>query len=193
MTKKLLAFCLAGFALSAGLMNAQELRVATVNVARVYDNYYKTIEFNAKMGSLRRLAQEELEAKQTELQTEANAIRARQQEASTNPLLSDEAKEQKQQELLAQIQAFRDREQKIAQWGEEKQLELNNQISEFRAAAVEDIRTAILSISADDNYDLVLDSSSLGRSGIPAVFFSHTKLDISNKVEALVNKDNPNG
>ncbi|KAF0093616.1 MAG: outer membrane protein [Puniceicoccaceae bacterium 5H] len=185
--KKFILFICATM-LATALVSGQNLKVVTVSMSDLFDTYHKTEKFRERFSSLQQQAQSELNDKQADLQEQADQARALQEELQ-NPVLSDSAKSEKQAQLQQMVQGIQQQEQQVNQWRQQTMRDLQAQNNQKTQEFLGEIRDVVISVAKDEGADLVLDTSD--GNGVPAVVFAAPELDITAKVEQLLNKDQP--
>ncbi|MDP0500959.1 MAG: OmpH family outer membrane protein [Verrucomicrobiota bacterium JB022] len=174
--------------LATALASAQAQKIVTVSMAELFDGYYKTTKFREQTQGVQQQVQGELRAKQEELQTMATQAETLQEELQ-NPVLSDSAKAEKQTQLQQLAMQFQQKQQEVEQWRQETLRNLQNQNMAKRNQFLGEIRDVVISVAKDEGASMVLDTSDIANTGVPAVIYSDTQLDITAKVERLLNKD----
>ena len=189
--KKLLLPVLAMGALAFNTATA-ELTIITVNMADLFDGYYKSEQANQRLASIREQAVAEQQTKQQELQKLADEARAKQEELQ-NPVLSDESKAEKQDELQAMVENVQQEQARFQQWNQQTAANLRQQEAQIRADIIDEIADVVKEVALKDfSADLVFDTSDIMGSGVPTVLYSDADLDITKKVMLKLNADAPN-
>jgi outer membrane protein len=176
---------------TAGSASAQgQIKIGTVDMKRVFQEYYKTREAEKKVNEDKSKAKKDLDQRTTEYQKLIT------QWESANKIVQDklvnaELKAQKQQEagqLASQIKAL---EREIDEFRRRREAQLQEQVGRMRKGLLEDIQQNVEEKSKKDNYDLVFDKSGVSPSGVK--FLLHTKdaIDFTGEVLAELNKNAP--
>jgi outer membrane protein len=188
--KTLLSFALLLFVPVS--MASADLKVATIDLGKAFDNYYKTREDAAHLKEKEAEAQKEVSDKNTDYQHVGDEVQKLEQE-SKDPTLSPEARAERDK-------AFRQRGADLTAQGHALQAFVNERKSELqdeyvrrRKEVVEAISKVINEYAAAQGYDLVLDKSSASAaSSVPLVLFSSNKLvDITADIIAKENVGAP--
>src|SRR5688572_2552696 len=101
---------LGGFALTAAAQPA--LKILVVDMAKLYDNHYKTLDYNAKLQSDDQKAQEEV----SKLNTEGDALVAQYRtlaEQVNNPALSADAKNKAQNDAQKKLEEIQVKQREV--------------------------------------------------------------------------------
>lgn len=180
------------FALSvagAGLANAQ-VKIGTVDMNRVFSEYYKTKDAQAKYSDAEKAANEDLNSRVETLKkgmqeiSQANADLQKQN-------LSKEDLEAKRKALQPKIDAARALDREIADFRSSKQKALQDQFLRMRKDIVDDIMKSVNELVKAKGFDIVFDKSGLSAGAVPVVLYSRDDLDFSAEVTAALNKNAP--
>ena len=184
MMKMILAgLAAAGLAAAAG---AAELRIATVNLDKVFTAHPKTQAAEAELKKAEVAMQAELEQMETEgkaLQAEVLKLR----EQAKSPLLTDEARLKKSNEAedkLTQLQEFQLR---LRRTQETKLKQLRDQLAKTRQGIVDELLAVVADFAQAEGYDFVLDRSGLTMNMIPLTVYSRPELDVTDKLIEKLN------
>jgi len=172
-----------------GIANAQ-VKFGTVDMNRIFSDYYKTKDAQAKYADAEKAANDDLNSRVEGLKksmTEINQMNADLQK----PELSKEARDAKQKDLDAKVAAAKTVDREIAEFRTAKQKGLQDQFLRMRKDIVDDIMKAVNEIVKVKNYDVVLDKSGLSAGAVPLVVFSKDEMDFSPEVLSLLNKTAP--
>ena len=182
----ILTLVLALFGASAA--QAQQLKIGTVDMKKVFESYHKTKDAEAKINEARNNAKKELEDR-LDIQKKAMEEVQKMNTDIENPALSKEAKETKtkgRDEKIAELRTM-DRENSEFRANREKQLQ--EQSVRMRAGIVEEINKIVEGKVKAENYDLVFDKSGPSLNGVPIVLFSRDTYEFTNDVVAALNKN----
>ena len=172
--KKLLFFGLLLFVPVS--MASADLKVATIDLGKAFDAYYKTKEAASHLKEKQEEAQKEIQDKVNDYQHISDEVQKLDQE-SKDPTLSAEARQDKakaRDQRGADLQAAG---RQIEEFKTERGKELQDEYLRRRKEVVDEITKVINDYSGPQGYDLVLDKSSASAtSGVPFVLFSSTKL-----------------
>jgi len=183
-------FAILAFAMATVAASAQ-VKIVTVNVQKCFDGYFKSVEFNERISSVSENLRTQIRDRQTKLQADADALQLKAQEIQENPGLSDAAKQEQLQTLQPEIQSFQQARQEFEAWRQEEGQKAQQQAQTLRRTLIDDIRRVATDVGIKEGADLVLDTSDPLGTGVPAVVYSTTSIDITNKVLNELNKDRP--
>lgn len=166
---------------------AADVKIGTVNMKSIFDNYYKTKEADAKLNEVRNSYQKELDEKTEKIKAlEADITKDREELKKTE--LSDakkapiaKAQEKKLQEWQGAMMA----KQKFQQ---EQGKQIEGQIMRIRTILVGDITKVVNDKVKSDGFDLVLDTSGFSaNNALPVVFFARESYDFTKVVIEQLN------
>lgn len=166
----------------------QSPKIVTVSMSELFEGYYKTVKFRDTAQNNQTMAENEFRNRQGKLKEFADAARAVQGEIESG-LLAESAKEAKQQEFQAAVQQYQQAQQELEQWRQETLRNLQAQNNQRRLDFLKEIRDVVISVAKDEGAQVVLDTSDITNSGVPTVLFADPTLDITAKVDRLLNKD----
>jgi Skp family chaperone for outer membrane proteins len=169
--------CMASALLSAPVQ-AQQLKIGTIDMQKVLAAYYKTQEAKEKLEEAQKAANDELNQRMDTRKKDIDAINKLNEEMN-RPDVSAATKDQKAQERDAKISE---------EQGLEK--EQNHMVS----GLVDDIMKVVSDQVKTQSYDLVLDKS--GRSaglGTTVLVYAKDNMDFSDVVIAKLNANRPTG
>jgi outer membrane protein len=189
MKNTLVLSCLAAIlAFAPTIASAQNIKIGTVDMKRVFESYYKTKDAEAKINEKRNSAKKELEDRMDVAKKALEEVKKLDEDVQ-KPELSKSARDEKmrtRQEKASDLQNM-DREIREFQAAQEKQL---NELSvRMRAGIVEEINKVVEARVKAENYDLVIDKSGPSLNGVPLVLFSRDNWDFTTDVVTALNKN----
>ena len=188
MKNTLVLSCLAALlAFGSATASAQNIKIGTVDMKRVFESYYKTKDAESKINEKRNAAKKELEDRMDVAKKALEEVKKLDEDLQ-RPELSASAKAEKsriRQEKAADLQNM-DREIREFQQSQEKQL---NELSvRMRAGIVEEINKVVEARVKAENYDIVFDKSGPSLNGVPIVLYSRENFDFTSDVVSALNK-----
>jgi len=176
-------------ALSTAAATAQ-LKVATVDVAKLFDGYYKTAEtqkvVNVENAKIQKDNDKSLKEVQ-DLMAKFEDIRKKLEDPSLG--------EKKKVELMNEFQQVRQegtqKENARLEYLKRKMAALKEKSSEDAREIFGDIQEEINVMAEADGYDLVLNKAVNGDKGVPAFIYTKDSLDITEKVSAKLAEKAP--
>lgn len=183
--------------LLAGLMAASphtqaQVKIGTVDLRRVFDDYYKT-----------RTADAELKDRAAELDKERKALLEAYQKlkddydkalsSAAELALSAEERDRRKKAAEEKLVALRAKEQEIAQFDREARTSLEEQQRRMREKILEEIRAMIAAKAKAGRFTLVLDTSTPDTRLLPVVLYSSGENDLTTVVLDALNAAAPPG
>jgi len=165
-------------------------KILVVDLAKLFDNHWKTQEQQAKLKADGAKAQDQIAA----LQKDGNALVDQFKELdeqSKNPTATAEAKAKAQtdaQKLYDQIQQKRSELNSFAQ---NTQSTLRQRFETFKTLMIEEISKTAVDIAKKKGATFLLDKSGPTLVGVSNILFFDPSLDITEEVMAELNKDRP--
>jgi outer membrane protein len=181
---------LAAFAIGASAQPA--VKVAVVDMAKLYDTHYKTVEQNAKIQSDDQKAQEEVEKMNKEgngLVEEYKALN----DQSNNPALSAEAKTKAQEAAQKKLEQIQNKQREVQTFIQNTRNSLGQRLNTFRALMLEEIGKVAADVAKRKGVTLLLDKAGPTAIGISNVLYADAAYEITEDVLKEINKDRPAG
>jgi outer membrane protein len=169
-----------------GAANAQ-VKIGTVDMNRVFSEYSKTKDAQAKYAEAEKAANDDLNNRVETLKKSMQEISA----LNADLEKSDSGKEEKVKDRDAKVAAARNLDREIAEFRTAKQKALQDQFLRMRKDIVDDIMKTVNDLVKAKAYDVVFDKSGLSAGAVPVVLYSRDDLDFSSEVIAALNKNVP--
>lgn len=170
--------------------SSADLKVAFINMKRVFDEYYKTGKANTDFKARADIVEHERKERVVKLKTLKTELETLAEDARDTSL-SDNEREKKRKIAESKYSAFKDAEEELAMFERTKQKGLGQDMQEKQQELVEEIRAIIATHVKGKGITLVLDSSGKTFNNTEAVIYFDETLDITAEVIALVNKNAP--
>lgn len=177
----LLSLC---FAVS---MTAAELRIAVVDLDRVFKEYYKSRiaeEFLTQQAEAARIYMGQMSTQLESLRAEARRLGTN----ALNPGLSDSARKKAADEADEAMAKVKAKETEITLYSNERRRELLRLEQAKREEIITDIRNEVKRRANIGNFAFVLDSSGKSANNLPVVLIHPQKYDISDAVIRELNR-----
>jgi outer membrane protein len=174
---------------AAGRANAQ-VKLGTVDMNKVFSEYYKTKDAQAKYAEAEKAANDDLNSRVEVLKKSMQEINQINAEIE-KPELSKEAHDAKLKDQQAKIAAARTLDKEIADFRAAKQKGLQDQFLRMRKDIVDDIMKSVNDLVKAKAYDIVFDKSGLSAGAVPVVLYSRDDLDFSQDLITTLNKTAP--
>ena len=182
----ILTLVLALFGASAA--HAQQLKIGTVDMKKVFESYYKTKDAEAKINEARNNAKKELEDR-LDIQKKAMEEVQKMNTEIENPALSKEAKETKTKARDEKIAELRTMDRENSEFRANREKQLQEQSVRMRAGIVEEIDKIVQAKVKADSYDLVFDKSGPSLNGVPILLYSREAYEFTTDVVTALNKN----
>ena len=189
--KSLVAIAAFG-ALALGVSAQPAPKILIVDMAKLYDTHYKTLEQNAKIQADDQKAQEEVEKMNKEgngLVEEYKALN----DQSNNPTLSAEAKSKAQDAAQKKLESIQNKQREVQTFIQNTRNSLGQRLNTFRSLMLEEISKVATDVAKRKGATLLIDKAGPTGIGISSFIYSDPAYDITDDVMKEVNKDRPVG
>ncbi len=171
------------------LANAQ-VKFGTVDMNRVFSEYYKTKDAQAKYADAETTANKDLNERVDVLKKSMQEISQINADLE-KPELSKDLKDAKLKDRETKVAAARALDREITEYRSAKQKMLQDQFLRMRKDIVDDIMKTVNDLVKSKGYDIVFDKSGLSAGAVPVVLYSRDDMDFSPDVIAALNKNAP--
>jgi len=175
----------AAFLISLSPVRAEQT-VAYVNMARVFERYYKT----AQQEKTLREQEAVYKDRAKELATETDALKKKRdelQERAMNVALSDTVRTESRQAAVAADELYKEKQLELRSFFGNKQKELRAKYMEARQEIVKEILAYVKDYSGKKSYDLVYDVSGLTNNFLPVILYYPEEQEITDEIMAALN------
>ncbi|MGH7943828.1 MAG: OmpH family outer membrane protein [Opitutaceae bacterium] len=189
---KSLVAIMAFAALALGAHAQPAVKILVVDMAKLYDTHYKTVEQNAKIQADDQKAQEEVEKMNKEgngLVEEYKALN----DQSNNPALSAEAKNKAQDAAQKKLESIQGKQREVQTFIQNTRNTLGQRLNTFRSLMLEEISKIASDVAKRKGATLLFDKAGPTAIGISNVIFADPGFDITDDVMKEINKDRPAG
>lgn len=179
----------AAFGAAAPLAQAQ-MKIGIIDANRVFVEYYKTKDAEAKLNEQRAAAKKEFDDRVETLKSSMDSIN----KLNVNldkPELSEEAKETMLKEREEKVAEARALDKEVTEFKGTRERQLQEQFLRMRKDIIDDIMKVVNEEITAKGYDLVLDKSGLSAGQIPVVLYSRDDMDFSAGVIEKLNANAP--
>jgi len=173
--------------LGAAPASAQSLRIGTVDMKRVFDNYYKTKDAESKINEARNAAKKELEDRMDIAKKALDEVKKLDEDLQ-NQALSKEAKDQKAKVRSDKAIELQNMDREIREFQASREKQLQEQSMRMRAGIVDDINKVVADRVKAESYNLVFDKSGPSLNGVPIVLYSMDNYDFTDAVIKALNQ-----
>ncbi|MEG0333355.1 MAG: OmpH family outer membrane protein [Akkermansia sp.] len=169
-----------------------ELKIATVDVQKLFKDYYKTHDAQKELDGERAKVQENSNTRVAKIQAIEKELQELKKQIE-DPSISEKAKK----ELTDQFQLKNNEgvalDQERRQFLERRNRSLGEQMKVKLTAIVEEINKVTNDAAQKGEFDIVFDSSAQAMSQTKVLMFAKDKFDITPKVMKALNADAPKG
>lgn len=192
MTKPIRIFTVlaALFALGTTLPAQTDVRVATIDLSRALDQYWKTQKKTGEFMESNNRAQEQVDDIQKRMAEIADEVKKLQEEAN-NPAINKDAKDRITGDAQKKFQEYRNMQERLAQFVENTQRALDDERKLFMELMFGEINNVVQSIGKARGANFIVDTSGRTTSGMSSILFADPAFDITDAVVAELNKSKP--
>lgn len=183
---------IATFGAIALTANAQAVKIHVVDMAKLYDNHYKTVEQNGKIQADDQKAQEEVDRMNKEGNALVEEYKALNDQAN-NPALSADAKSKGQAEAQKKLEGIQRKQQEIQTFVQNTRNSLQQRLMTFRSLMLEEIGKIATDVAKRKGATLLLDKAGPTQIGISSIVYADASYEITDEVMKELNKDRPAG
>jgi outer membrane protein len=179
-------------ALALGSHAQPAVKILIVDMAKLYDTHYKTVEQNVKLQADEQKAHEEVE----KMNKDGNAVVEEYKalnEQLNNPALSADAKAKTQAEAQKKLEAINKKQQELQSFVQHTRNQLGQRLNTFRALMLEDISKVASEVAKRKGATILFDKAGPTAIGIPSLIYADAAYDITEDVAKEINKDRPPG
>ncbi|MSU69024.1 MAG: OmpH family outer membrane protein [Opitutaceae bacterium] len=182
---------LAAFGALSLAANAQPaFKLMVVDMAKLYDGHYKTVEQNAKIQADDAKAQEEVDKMNKEGNTLVEEYKGL-NDQSNNPTLTAEAKGKAQNEAQKKLEGIQTKQREVQGFIQNTRNSLSQRLNTFRSLMLEEISKIATVIAKAKGGTVLLDKAGPTGIGISSLVYADPGYDITDDVMKEINKDRP--
>ncbi|MBV9658359.1 MAG: OmpH family outer membrane protein [Verrucomicrobia bacterium] len=179
------------FAAAAAPAAHGELRIGTVDMNKVFSNYYKTKDAETKINEQKAAAQTEFNSRMDSYRKSLDEITQINKDLESNKALSPAAKEEKSKRRESLIAENQSQQRDIENFRLTREKQIQEQIVRLRNQMVEDIMKVVNDKVKSENFDLIFDRSGNSMNGVNVVIFARDNMDFSDVVIKELNRNKP--
>ncbi len=170
--------------------HAQTIKIGTVDMDKVFKNYYKTKDAESRINEARSEAKKDLDDRMDTYKQAMDTIKKLNDELQMGGL-SDAKKEEITKTREEKISEFKNLDREIAEFRAQKEKDLQDQAVRMRNDIVADIMKLVNAKIKSENYDYVFDKSGPSLDGVPVLMYSRDAVDFSDEIITALNKTKP--
>lgn len=181
---------IAVLAFTAGMAQAQALKVGIVNMQEVLQGYYKSKQAQVELSQRRDDIKKDLDvrrAKLRDLTREAEDLQKLIRDESTTA----EFRRLKMQEFENKGREANALARDLDQVAKQKERQLMLELERTFRGIRDEVKVVVDEIAKKDGYDLVFDKSAIGMGGTPFLLFSKDAVDFTPAILTKLNADAP--
>ena len=164
------------------------VKIGTVDMKKVFENYYKTKDAEARINEARNAAKKELEDRMDTYKKGTEEVQKLNEEIGRKEL-SESAKATKSKGRDEKIAELKTMEREIREFQTTREKQLQEQSVRMRGGIVEEINKVVADRVKADGYDVVFDKSGPSLNGVPVVLFAKESFDFTDQVVTALNKN----
>ena len=165
-------------------------RIVTVDLNKIFNDYYKTPIASAKLKETADSFNKELDDTLTNYKKgidELNKLR----EDQDKPEYTAEVREQKRKAVADKLAETQKMQRDIDDYRTTHRKILDEQVQRMRQTILKEINDIVSKEARDAGYQIVLDKSGNTLNGIPSVVYSQDSLEITDDIIKILNKNQP--
>jgi outer membrane protein len=168
-----------------------EYRIATVDLGRVFTNYWKTKQAQVVIDETKG----DIEKSGKELLTTFNKAKEDYQkmlETVNDPAVSTQERDKRKKAAEDKLKDLKDQDDNLQQFDRASRASLEEKLKRTRDNIVSDIRTAVSAKAKTDGYTLIIDTAAQSVNGTPVILYSvPDNNDITDAVIKQINMGAP--
>ncbi len=165
-------------------------KLVVVDMAKVYDNHFKTEEANAKFREAEQKAQEQIDDLNKQGQTMVEEYKDL-VDQSKNSVLTAEARAKAESDAQKKLEDIQRKRNEVQNFSVNTRNSLQQRIKTHRDLLLEEIAKVVNELARRRGATLVLDKSGPTLFGISNVIYADPSYEITDEVLKEVNKDRP--
>ncbi len=167
-----------------------QFKVGVVDMNKVFADYYKTKDAEARINEARAAAKKEMDDRleaRNKILEDINALNRDMEKKE----LSAAARDEKGKQRDDKIAEVRNLEREITEFKNTRERQLQEQAVRMRNGIVEEIMKVVNDKVKAQNFDLVFDRSGQSMNGVSVVLYSKDNMDFTQDVVTDLNKTKP--
>ena len=185
--RKVLYSSLLALLLTAYDVQASGQKIATVDLEKAFNSYYKTKLIDQDFTDQSKLYRNYIARQAEQLRKDEQLLRQK-LDASLNVALAPAERQKRQDEVNKLEQSLRMRRAQLEQEAADRAKSLQESAVRERRKVVDEIQTEIRRRAAIEGYTIVLDRTGKSMNDAPLVLFSADSIDITDKVITELNR-----
>ncbi len=169
---------------------AADLKIAVVNMERLFDEYHKTREANTRF----KARADEMDIKRKALLADVKALKSELEALAAearDKSLNEAERDRKRAQAEDKYTQTREAEEKLLEFDKASKQQIGDQMRQLQQQIVGELRAVIQAYIKDRGITLVLDRSGKTLNNVEAVLIADPSYDITEAILAIINKDAP--
>ncbi len=183
----LAALALITFASSA---SAADIKFGVVDVARAFQEFYKTKDATAVMKGNRDKVAQDMNERYAAYKTKVADVQTAQKKGQ-DPILTPEGRAKAQADFNVLLKEVRSMEQEISEFQQRRSMQLRQEEMDLQKGIYQEIAEVVQKKAKADNYDFVFDKSGAGINSVPILLHHKGATDFTDEVVVELNKNAP--
>src|SRR3954447_9174952 len=187
--KKFALFTLAAAVFAGGFASSAsaQTRVGTVDMKKVFENYYKTKDAEQRINEDRNAAKKELDDRTESYKKAVEEVKKLNDEIQ-RPELSKEGKEAKSKQRDEKVTDLNVMQREIQEFQQTREKQLQERSVRMRSGIVDEIMKVVTDRVKSEQFDIVFDRSGPSLNGVPVLLFAKESYDFTTDVVTTLNK-----
>ena len=164
-----------------------QTKVGTVDMKKVFENYYKTKDAEQRINEDRNAAKKELEDR-TETYKKAVEDVKKLNDEIQRPELSKEGKETKSKQRDEKVTDLNVMQREIQEFQQTREKQLQEKSVRMRSGIVDEIMKVVTDRVKSEQFDIVFDRSGPSLNGVPVLLYAKDSYDFTTEVVTALNK-----
>lgn len=183
-----LPLLVASLAFGSFSASAQTVKIGTVDMKKVFENYYKTKDAEARINEARNAAKKEMDDRMDVYNKGVNEVKKMNEEIES-PALGKEAKDTKSKARDERVAELNTMQREINEFRQTREKQLQEQSVRMRGGIVDEINKIVEAKVKSENFDVVFDKSGPSLNGVPIVLYSRDSFEFTEEVIKALNKN----
>jgi Skp family chaperone for outer membrane proteins len=173
-----------------GVEAAAQARIATVDMVKVFKDYWKTKQSQLALDQTKADFKKEFDGMQAEHKKLVEQYQKLVAEANDQAVSSEE-RERRKKELEPRAKEVRESEDNLKQYFTRNDADLKMKSDRMREAVIKDIKTVVASRARSGGYSFVVDSAALSLTQTEVFVYANTDTDLTEAVIKELNAAAP--
>jgi outer membrane protein len=169
-----------------------QTKVGTVDIERIFKEYSKTKEAEAKIAAAKEAAKKEFDDRVEEYKKALDLINKLNTQIES-PAITTDTKAQKAKERDERIANLKKMEREMNEFRQTREQQLQQQVGRMREGILKEISETTLECVKASNADVVFDKSGASLNGFSPLLFTRGSIDLTDEIIASLKKTSERG